>query len=406
MNLGRPFRFIHSGDFRLELPLHGLTGAPDWLRDDLVEAPYRAAAGVFQAAIAHQVEFVVLSGNLLDVEEAGPRGLAFLCEQFRLLEKHQIGVYWAGGIVDPPEGWPTAVRTPANVHVFPTGQVGEFTVSRHGLPLTKVVGLSRERGKTIRASEFQPDASDLYTIAVLHGSGEPTALRGRGLNYWALGGNAASETLYCDDGGRYIARFCGTPQGRHPGESGTHGCTLVSVAADGRAQLEPLTCDVVRWLRESLTFDEQTEAAALERALFDRFALRCREHPDATLLLTWSLSGQGPLRRRLSHGGLEQELLGMLRREQAPKAWSAALEIETDDLRPQWLEEDSFRGDFLRAVRESAQEDRPALELDGLLEPTTDEGLRELVRLSGAKARRHILARVAQAGADLLSIKE
>ncbi|HJS06952.1 MAG TPA: metallophosphoesterase, partial [Pirellulales bacterium] len=59
------FRFLHTSDFHLEQPPAGLAEIPDHLRDLLVEAPYRAAANVFQAAIESEVDFVVLAGDLV-----------------------------------------------------------------------------------------------------------------------------------------------------------------------------------------------------------------------------------------------------------------------------------------------------------------------------------------------------
>ncbi len=47
----QPFRFIHSSDFHLERPPRGLTEVPEHLRGAFVDAPYRAAERVFDAAI-------------------------------------------------------------------------------------------------------------------------------------------------------------------------------------------------------------------------------------------------------------------------------------------------------------------------------------------------------------------
>ncbi len=40
----RPFRFVHAGDFHLELPPQGLAEIPDHLRELFVEAAYWAKA--------------------------------------------------------------------------------------------------------------------------------------------------------------------------------------------------------------------------------------------------------------------------------------------------------------------------------------------------------------------------
>ena len=59
------FRFLHASDFHLERPPAGLAELPDHIRDVLVEAPYRAATNVFEAALAHEVDFVLLAGDIV-----------------------------------------------------------------------------------------------------------------------------------------------------------------------------------------------------------------------------------------------------------------------------------------------------------------------------------------------------
>ena len=74
---GRPFRFLQAGDLHLELPLQGLAEIPDHLRPTLIDAPFLAAEQVFETAAAEHVDFVVLTGDVLNPEHAGPRGSRF-----------------------------------------------------------------------------------------------------------------------------------------------------------------------------------------------------------------------------------------------------------------------------------------------------------------------------------------
>src|SRR5437899_1869392 len=110
----RAFRFLHASDFRLDAVPRGLTEVPDHLRDAFLDAPYSAARRVFDAALAERVAFVVLAGNILQPDLAGPRGTAFLLEQFGRLAEAETDVYWAGGESDRPEAWPAAFPLPGN----------------------------------------------------------------------------------------------------------------------------------------------------------------------------------------------------------------------------------------------------------------------------------------------------
>ena len=51
------------------------------------------------------------------------------------------------------------------------------------------------------------------------------------LNYWALGGEHDRRTLLS---GPVAAHYCGTTQGRRPGESGPRGCMLVQIDETGQ----------------------------------------------------------------------------------------------------------------------------------------------------------------------------
>ena len=73
---GESFRFIHASDFHLESPLGDLDTIPSHLRDAMADAPRRAVKAVFDAALVDNIDFVVLSGDLLNPQTAGPHGMS------------------------------------------------------------------------------------------------------------------------------------------------------------------------------------------------------------------------------------------------------------------------------------------------------------------------------------------
>src|SRR5512142_2819113 len=97
---GQSFRFLHTGGFQLESTLTGLAEVPDHLRDALVAAPFHAVEHVTEAAIREDVDFVLLSGDVVDPTSAGPAALAFLQRQCEQLSTHKIAVYWAASRAD------------------------------------------------------------------------------------------------------------------------------------------------------------------------------------------------------------------------------------------------------------------------------------------------------------------
>ena len=78
-----PFRFIHAADFHLHRPITGMTEIPDHLRQLLLEAAYRAAVRVFEAALTEESDFLLLAGDLLDPEATGPHGPLTLVRTIR-----------------------------------------------------------------------------------------------------------------------------------------------------------------------------------------------------------------------------------------------------------------------------------------------------------------------------------
>ena len=108
------------------------------VRELLIEAPYQAAEQVFETALAEDVDAVLLAGDVLNVDRAGPPAIVLLLDQFSRLGDRGIPVYWAGGAVDAPDLWPRSVALPQNVHVFPVGRVETLDLVRSGEAIARV----------------------------------------------------------------------------------------------------------------------------------------------------------------------------------------------------------------------------------------------------------------------------
>jgi DNA repair exonuclease SbcCD nuclease subunit len=432
----RSFRFLHASDFRLDAVPRGLTEVPDHLRDTLLDAPFAAARRVFDTALAERVTFVILAGNILQADLAGPRGTAFLGEQFQRLAEAGIGVYWAGGETDPPEAWPTAFPLPENVRVFAKDRVTDFLHQVDGSPLVRIVGTSRG-SRAFHFEEFSPDAVGLFSIGVACGEVEAAALQSQddrlktyptgvangeaqtaaprsqddrlktyptqGINYWALGGRAERATLFNSPG---IAHYPGTPQGRSPTESGSHGCTLVNVDEQGQARMTFVATSAMEWLHETLLIDPTTSREGLEAMCSQRIQ-KLTEGSKTDLLITWTIGGSGPLMAELRRGKLRGELLEWLRIEHglsSPIVWTVGIEIEPRNALPAALyEQETILGDFLRALREFETDPQQPLNFESLLADEQAAGLfSQAVAVGDAVARKRVLHEAALLGVELL----
>lgn len=360
MSPGR-LRFIHSSDWHLERPLGGLADLPERLKTVLVDAPLLAAEKVISAALAEQVHFVVLAGDIIDVELAGPRGVSFLLKQFERLGERQIPIYWAGGGVDRPEQWPPALRLPTNVHRFSSRRPEDFVYQAGDGPRAHIAGMSRARGGKIRAADFWPDADGLPSIAVAHGKAECSSLAARAITYWALGGKHRRATLL--DAPR-LAQYCGTPQARRPNETGPCGCTLVEIDEAGKAHTRQMATDVVRWQTHRVAIGNAVTAESLEGMLIEQTYELRGATPDRHLILSWTVHGSGPLIAMLRREKKANQILTRLRRhfeQEQPAVWIKSLEVETESaVPPALLEQDSLLGDYLRALADFDKETAPA----------------------------------------------
>lgn len=430
MSPGR-LRFIHSSDWHLERPLGGLAELPERLKNTLVDAPLLAAEKVVNAALTEQVHFVVLAGDIIDVELAGPRGVAFLLKQFERLAERQIAVYWAGGRVDRPERWPAALRLPANVFRFSSRRPEDFVYEAGDGSRAHIAGLSRVRGGKIRAADFWPDADGLASIAVAHGKADRASLADRDIAYWALGGKHHRATLL---DAPHAAQYSGTPQARRPSETGPCGCTLVEIA-EGKVATRQIATDVVRWQAHRIAIGNAVTANSLEGMLIEQTYELRSAIPDRHLILSWTVHGTGPLIAVLRREKKSSEVLLRLRRHfehEQPAVWINSLEVETESaVPPGLLEKDTLLGDYLRALTELDSE-TAAINLVGPLEDliagqfaeqcvteNTGPGVNNEYRAKTAQSqkrllclrfsdeeRRRVLQKAAVLGAGLLSGEE
>ena len=404
----RPPRFVHTSDWHLERPLSGLAEIPERLRATLIDAPYLAAARVVDTALAEDADFRLLSGDVLDVELAGPQGIAFLLDQFARLGQRGVSVYWAGGRVDRSTRWPASIKLPDNVHYFPQRRPEAITHFRDEEPLAHIVGVSRHRKGATRAGAFLPSADGLPTIAVAHGPMAATVAAGGSVNYWALGGKHGRTT---SSEGPPTAHYPGTPQGRTAGEAGSHGSTVVEIDDAGKAAMRFVPADVVRWSLQPITVDPSTTREALRGLLAERLASLATGAAGVEWLVEFKVSGQGPLIASLRHGAWLGELLDELRSQAAATVWPVSLELDpAAAVPPAWLERDSLLGELLRSLGELGGDDNEAglaARLESYLdEPRRATAVGQLVALTDDADRLRLLRQAAALAASLLGGEE
>jgi DNA repair exonuclease SbcCD nuclease subunit len=405
-SMTQPIRLAHASDLHLEQPIYGLADVPDHLRELLVEAPYQAAEQVFETALAENADALLLAGDVLNVDRAGPPAIVLLLDQFARLGDRGIQVFWAGGSADVPDLWPRSVALPDNVHVFSVGRVETIDLVRGSDAIARVQGTSCREEGDFDARGFHRDAHGLFTIGVAYGTGDSPGHEGDRVHYMALGGRHAQQTVDEQPG---IAHYCGTPQGRGPSETGPHGCTVVTVDDSGRVKTRFVSTDAVRWSEQALEITASTRSEQLHERMVERLEKLQAQQPGIDHFVRWTIRGTGPLVNRLRPGGLADELLVDLRSkfgESSPVAWSVSIECVSQLSVPaEWYDQETCLGDFLRQVREFELHDDIPLDLQQFLpDDLGNDELAAVAHVDTTTARAELLLRAGKLGVDLLTL--
>jgi hypothetical protein len=399
---GQHFRFLHAADFALDVPLAALPHAPASLRELLVDAPYLAAERVFAAAVEERVDFLVLSGDLVDLAHASPRALSFLLDQFQRLDAAGIAVYWACGRLDPAQDWPAIARLPPSVQVFPSLEAEELSHFRGDRPVANLVGRSWHGTSQVQVGKLAGDTDGLTTIVVAYGQADADRMTAEEVDYWALGGQRERRSL---GSAHRVIHFPGSPQGRSLAESGPHGCTLVHVGGDRAIRTQFLPTDAVRWHSESIAAPDGTTRSDVQKLLAERVKVLRSQADERPLVVGWKLRGIEHLARPTKRRELAAELTDWLRKEfgpAKPTLWSIGVEFQSPELPGEWLAEDSMVGDYLRSLKQLA--DAGPKEIDLAVQVPEPFRTAELAALGTwtAQDHREILHEAALIGAQLL----
>ncbi|MFK7820106.1 MAG: exonuclease SbcCD subunit D [Planctomycetaceae bacterium] len=240
-------RFIHASDFRLGQVAHGISHVAPELRQQLLAAPWRSAEACFDQAIAHNVDFVLLNGDLVANGVERNRALAFLLDQFVRLADNGIQVYWRvdGRQLD---AWYECFAWPANVHVL-TEQSALASFSRAGEPLAVIAG-----------GELELASRQEFTIS-LERSGQNSRIHSA--DYVADCGTARSDSVHA---GRTV-HSPGSPQGLSFQEAGPHGCSLVELDHNNSVSIGFLQTNAIVWDVRPTTIPVRGE---VERSILDQ----------------------------------------------------------------------------------------------------------------------------------------
>jgi exonuclease SbcD len=334
------FTFLHAADLHLGSPLTGLA-----LKDEDVARRFAAASrGAFSdlvtQAIAEEVKFVLVAGDIYDGDWKDTSIGLFFNREVARLDRAGIPVFLIRGNHDAESEITRAVTLPRNVVEFSSRKA-----ETHRLEALKVALHGRsfaDRAVTDNfALNYPAPVPGWLNIGLLHTSCEGNAAHAvyapcsvaelvqRGYDYWALGHIHEQAVLHRDP---WIV-YPGNLQGRSVRECGPKGAVLVDVA-DGRITgTRPMVVDRARWLHLTIPVAEISDEAGLLQAVREALQAPLGECAGRMTALRVTLTGptalHGMLRARRNE--LRDEIQALANHVHED-AWLEALKLATSEV--------------------------------------------------------------------------
>jgi len=332
-------RFIHAADIHLDSPLRGLGSYDDMPVDILRSASRAAFTRLVEEAIALEVDFMVIAGDLYDGDWKDHNTGIYFAAQMGRLRNAGIPVYLLHGNHDAESVMTRRLALPDNVHVFRSNRPCTFVLDAHKVALH---GQSfAQAAVTDNLAAAYPDPlPGHFNIGVLHTGLEGYAehahyapctleqLQVRGYQYWALGHVHEFRVFP----GAVPVVFPGNLQGRHIREQGPRGAVLVSCAEDAVESIERLEVDVLRW--HALAVDAAgcvTWAEALTRLRGALEPVLREQAADRPCVLRLTLEGATELHGELvgRRAQLRADLLAIMAALAGGRLWLEKLQVAT-----------------------------------------------------------------------------
>ncbi|SFI37948.1 metallophosphoesterase family protein [Planctomicrobium piriforme] len=332
------FRFVHATCLCLDEHLTG-TGALSAEDRQLAEdATFRAWDGIVETCIGAQVEFLLLTGNSFNTKTNSLRARVALEKGFEKLAAQHISVFVVPGTLDPATGWKKNVHLPPNVTLLGEDDQEPVAVMRDQRVMASIFVVATPNSDETRWSDAGPAALSRHQTPFRIGlvaAGTPLHWsNGQPLPAAAPGNSSAAATLVqaaIDHHTNYIALGDGLPRTEYfkggiahdPGcaqalsrqVTGSRGCTVINVDSDGDVTLDSVAVAPIRWEEIPVSIESHNN----QNDLTERMALAMMEltpdNDERLWIVTWRLSGSGPLFDSLSAGPAQQELWKKLESE-------------------------------------------------------------------------------------------
>lgn len=367
--------FLHAADLHLDSPFSGLKGLPEYIWRSIRQSTFHALHALVDAAIQKEVDFVLLAGDIYDLEDRSIKAQAVFREEMERLNQADVPVFMIHGNHDFIAEEELHLEMPDNVIIFG--------------PDIDTVRLKTKRGERIALSGFSYDQRWVserkiqdyphrqstvdWHIGLLHGFSEGNhsehahyapfslpELQSKEYDYWALG----HIHKYQKVSDHPLAYYPGCLQGRNKKETGSKGFLSVTLTSTEQSvEFEPVA--PIEWISKEIELEKDQSLDQIYT--FVKEEVNKQTHKEKNIFLSLTLLGGDDLpasvKKKIQNGELLEAFQPSM--ENFPFVWLNELSIkqETEDKIPAL--EALFPEEWAQAMEEIQQ--------DGIFREVTED---------------------------------
>ncbi|WP_349409580.1 DNA repair exonuclease [Pseudalkalibacillus sp. SCS-8] len=330
--------FIHTADLHIDTPFKGLGHLPGSIFRQIQDSTFQSFERIVTVAINHQVDFVLIAGDLYDGANRSLKAQLFLRNQFQRLDEVGIEVFAIHGNHDHLGGEFVSLTWPENVHFFDGEKPGMIPFTKEGETLAHIYGYSYPRQAVTEnvAATYSKIEGAPFHIALLHGTNGThhahdtyapfslSDLKAKSFDYWALGHIHKRSELAMDP----PIIYSGNIQGLNRKESGAKGCYMVDMSAS-TPELTFIETAPVRWETVTVEGESLNQANDLIHHL-EALKEKYRKEGVHTLL-TIKLTLEGSVGNEMQQDAVMEDILLHLQdgeEEEEPFIWIDRIDLD------------------------------------------------------------------------------
>lgn len=339
----KTLKFIHCADLHIDSPFKGVATIEPDIAKLFYESTFQSFNNIINIAIKENVDFVLIAGDIYDIEDKNLRAQLRFRDGLTRLAKEGIQSFVVYGNHDPLSSWSATLDWPEEVHRFP-GNVECIPLIKNGGVIAKIYGISFATGdisKENLALRFPNAEGNVPCIGLLHANvGSNTVhapyspctiedLNSKGMDYWALGHVHTHQVL---KKASPAIVYPGCSQSQNPRETGQKGCCLVTLAPGRDPDIKFIATDIVRYTQDSIDI---SDCAIIDDAI-SSITVKCQ---DISLkvdgchsVIRLSLTGRTGLHTELQKGNGVEDIVERIRENftgEKPVIWLEKLILNT-----------------------------------------------------------------------------